>query len=231
MREIPGYSGYFATEDGKIMGIKGQWLRQHDMGEGYLYVPITPDGEKNKSVSVHRLIAKAFVPNPKGNRQVNHIDGNKKNNYASNLEWVTSDENMSHSHKIGLRTQKLDRNNGSKITREKMAAIARMYCSGETIGAIGRAVGVSTSCIALAVSGDWVSTLDDNLKSELLAEKARRALCSFITRKRTSRAKAMLSQGAARTHVQAACGISKTHVHRLAAGLAAGTYVAVRFLK
>jgi len=58
---------------------------------GYLECSI-----RHKKVPVHRLVAVAFVPNPDNKPQVNHKDGDKKNNKATNLEWVTARENIRH---------------------------------------------------------------------------------------------------------------------------------------
>jgi hypothetical protein len=57
----------------------------------------------NKIKMIHTLVAEAFIPNPDCKKFVNHIDGNKRNNHVSNLEWVTSKENMSHAIRTGLR--------------------------------------------------------------------------------------------------------------------------------
>ncbi|HJX49856.1 MAG TPA: NUMOD4 domain-containing protein [Candidatus Nanoarchaeia archaeon] len=52
---------------------------------------------------IHRLVAHAFISNPKNKPEINHKDGNKQNNKSNNLEWSTSSENKIHAFKTGLR--------------------------------------------------------------------------------------------------------------------------------
>ena len=56
----------------------------------------------NFKADVHRLVAEKFIPNPLGLPQVNHKDGNKLNNHADNLEWVSAKDNMKHASSMGL---------------------------------------------------------------------------------------------------------------------------------
>lgn len=61
------------------------------------------ENKKRSKKLVHRLVAQEFLENPTEKEQVNHIDGNKSNNYLSNLEWVTRSENVKHAYLIGLK--------------------------------------------------------------------------------------------------------------------------------
>ena len=70
-------------------------------GRKYAAVTYWVDGEQRREY-VHRLIAQAFIPNPHGLPQVNHIDGNTKNNTVENLEWCTVKHNMQHAYANGL---------------------------------------------------------------------------------------------------------------------------------
>lgn len=56
-----------------------------------------------KTLYLHRLLAEAFIPNPYSKKTVNHIDGNKRNNILSNLEWATQSENNLHAIRNKLR--------------------------------------------------------------------------------------------------------------------------------
>jgi hypothetical protein len=87
------YDNYIIYDDGDIWSIKNkQFLKPWIGTKGYNFVTLCNDkGQHN--FSLHRLIAKYFVPNPNNKSDVNHKDENKSNNHYSNLEWVTKIEN------------------------------------------------------------------------------------------------------------------------------------------
>lgn len=103
---IRGYeSKYMISNFGNVMSLdykntkKPKVLVPVKHHLGYLLIHL---GE-NKIKMIHTLVAEAFIPNPENKKYVNHIDGNKQNNHVSNLEWVTSKENMNHAIRTGLR--------------------------------------------------------------------------------------------------------------------------------
>ena len=92
--QIEGYSQYSISITGEVkkndnsMRMKGTQLKA-----GYVVVSLV-EGKKRVSNYVHRLVGRAFVPNPEGKPVIDHIDGNKSNNHAENLRWATISENM-----------------------------------------------------------------------------------------------------------------------------------------
>jgi len=77
-----------------------------------------------KRFLVHRLLAKAFIPNPLNKEHINHIDNNGQNNYTANLEWCTHSENMIHAEKQGrlFASQSKGGKAGGKVNQAKMEA-------------------------------------------------------------------------------------------------------------
>ena len=79
-------------------------LSQRIIPNGYVQVKLYKPNGGGKEITclVHRLVAESFIPNHEDKPVVNHKDGNKKNNCADNLEWVTSSENSFHAVRTGL---------------------------------------------------------------------------------------------------------------------------------
>lgn len=95
-RPIEGYEDYLVSEDGDVYSKRRRRVLKPDKGR-YGYNVIHLSNGKSKAFYAHRLVAKAFIPNPENKPEVNHKDANKINNSASNLEWATRKENNKHS--------------------------------------------------------------------------------------------------------------------------------------
>lgn len=93
-------SQIYTTSRGTHNRIFSERLMKLSEGE-YVTVCLTKDGTFSYP-GVHRLVAQAFIPNPENKPEVNHKDGNKHNNNVTNLEWVTSKENIQHAIQTGL---------------------------------------------------------------------------------------------------------------------------------
>lgn len=110
--------------------------------DGYIFTTINGD-----QIPIHRFVANAFVPNQNNLPEVNHKDGNKMNNSASNLEWVTSRENQRHAIENGLQPRGLSTYKG-KFTDEQQEEIKKLWNSGKhTRREIAKMYGVSHTCI------------------------------------------------------------------------------------
>lgn len=100
-RDIEGYEGLYKVSNiGRVRSTprtftKGGILRIYKAGAGYLKLTLTKNG-RQQQFYVHRLVARAFAPNPDNLPQINHIDGDKENNHINNLEWCNSADNMRH---------------------------------------------------------------------------------------------------------------------------------------
>lgn len=106
LRPIEGFSGYFVSREGRVWSARqrGHWLTPSKGQHGYLTVGLRKGNNRYRRY-VHRLVAAAWVDNPGNLPQVNHLDEDKSNNDASNLEWCTAQQNSNH----GTRNQRISK--------------------------------------------------------------------------------------------------------------------------
>lgn len=101
-----GLTNRMVSRDGNLCSIDGKAVKLHNNGNGYLFNVfryVKQDGKVEYGREyIHRIVAKTFLEQPEGATQVNHKDGNKANNAAENLEWVTPSNNILHAHRAGL---------------------------------------------------------------------------------------------------------------------------------
>ena len=131
------YQNYIVTKEGSIISkYTGKQLYVHTNKKGYQFVRMYIDGTA-KTYLVHRVVAQTYIPNPRCKSEVNHKDGNKSNNAAWNLEWVTAQENVDHSVVTGLVKRGIDRPN-AKLTDADIYNIRNLREAGATYYELGR---------------------------------------------------------------------------------------------
>ena len=134
-------TGYEVSDLGRIRN-KNRILAGSRHNDGYVITNIHGD-----QIPIHRFVANAFVPNPNNLPEVNHKDGNKMNNSAENLEWVTRSQNQKHAVDMGLQPRGISTYRG-KFTDEQREEIKNLWNNGcYTRRELARMYGVSHTCI------------------------------------------------------------------------------------
>lgn|SRR5699024_7690809 len=116
--------------DGVIRRHKGRILKGDISARGYIRVLLCSDDTSERFL-VHRLILSTFTGIYPEDKQVNHIDGNPRNNHLDNLEWCTPSENTIHALENNLRVVG-DRHHYSKLTEKDVRDIRNIYAKGGT---------------------------------------------------------------------------------------------------
>lgn len=117
-KKIKGWPRYSISNTGLVRNDNtGLILKPQTNTYGYYHVKLY-GLYRRKITAIHRLVAKAFIKNNNKKPEVNHIDGNKKNNNVNNLEWVTVSENAIHAYKNKLRTGPIGERSGSAKLKE-----------------------------------------------------------------------------------------------------------------
>lgn len=150
---------YEVSSLGQVRNTKtGRILHQFVGKDGYYRTQL--GGTIGKSVTVHRLVCKAFVPKINGKDFVNHKDGNKQNNRVDNLEWCTRSENMYHAYEHSLKETPLGMKNGRcKLSYSDIDFILKHYIPRDKVyGAkpLAELFGVAPQTICAVTSGqNW----------------------------------------------------------------------------
>lgn len=101
-KDIFGFRGKYQISNlGNVRSKTREIYKQQTKRDGYKQVTLF-DGDYKQTITVHRLVALHFIPNPGLLDQINHIDGDKTNNTVTNLEWCTQKENANHAVRLGL---------------------------------------------------------------------------------------------------------------------------------
>lgn len=148
----PNYVGkYEVSDDGLVKSVerlarngsseRGRLVcerlrRQHDDKDGYKRVVLYSEG-RSKNIGVHRMVAEAFIPNPKNYPMVNHKNGIKHDNRVENLEWCDAVFNMQHAVKSGLKKPSPNTKPGGVSTSYKGPVIATHIATGLKTEIIG----------------------------------------------------------------------------------------------
>lgn len=161
-KTVEGFPDYAVSNIGRVKRLTartcakaGHILKASPRCErGYLVVDLCIEG-KRKTMQVHRLVAIAFHGAPTEEApEVNHINGNRGDNRAENLEWICRSGNVAHAYRNGLACAKGERNGQAKLTRDQVEQIraAATGRRGEQVE-LARRFNVSTTTIRGVISG------------------------------------------------------------------------------
>jgi len=156
-KDIVGYEGLYQVSNTGLVRSLGNgksYNKSHRMPRvlkqnlnlKYCYIMLCKDS-KYKCIRVHRLVALAFIPNPENKSEVNHIDGNKRNNNVENLEWSTSKENHAHAKQNGLSHHEGDNNKRSKPIIALSITDGELFCY-QSINIAARSLQISAGGIS-----------------------------------------------------------------------------------
>lgn len=157
-RPVVGFEGkYEVSNMGRVKSLV--WGREHILKPNphtQGYVTVCPGGRKHQLV--HRIVAETFLgPIPEG-MEVNHIDGNKRNNRADNLEYVTRRGNTLHAVELGLMRRKGEDNPAAKVSNAQMKAAYALVASGVHATDAAAKVGVPLYSLRSMLTGSkWKS--------------------------------------------------------------------------
>jgi len=154
-RKVEGDANYEVSNRGRVRSIargnrKGRVLKPSSDKSGYRKVSLSLQTTRK----IHQLVAASWIgPRPCG-QEVNHIDGCKSNNDATNLEYATKSENQLHAYSLGLKEPTLGEKNGmASCTASQIIEGMQLILGGMPIGKAAKSVGVGYHALSDAKRG------------------------------------------------------------------------------
>lgn len=160
LKQHPMYTHLYVSQTGDVYSTKSnKYLRFVKHKHGYLMLSTKLNGRDSDAIClrVHRLVAETYLSNTLEKPFVNHKDGNKTNNFVSNLEWVTAKENSKHAWDTRLsKTLLRDSNTLAKLSTQQVYDIVNTYKPKDRqfgTRALARKYGVCHSTISRVIDG------------------------------------------------------------------------------
>lgn len=129
------YDGYKVSSCGIVLGKRGKPMSPTLNDKGYPVLSVYIDG-KHTTKAVHRMVAEAWLPNPLGLAEVNHIDCNRENPDLSNLEWCTHSYNIEYSYRMTNRSATGESNARCLTTEATVREICVLLAAGNSAASV-----------------------------------------------------------------------------------------------
>lgn len=123
----------------------GLILKQKVNKDGYMMFNLCPGDGSKVTITIHKLVATAFIPNPENKPVVNHKNGKKDFNWYKNLEWATYQENTQHAMKTGLAPKDGTDNPNNKYDEDIIHTVCKLLEDGHTSTKISKMLGISVT--------------------------------------------------------------------------------------
>ena len=158
MYQVSNFGRFKSLSRLKNCGIYGKYMHKEfimkqNERKGYLSILLYKSNDYKAKLPSHVLVANHFIENNEDKRTVNHIDGNKKNNKISNLEWLSDSEQQLHAVSIGLRENAIgEKSNFSKLTEKSVLEIRKLFKNNISINEISKIYNISKNNIRYIVN-------------------------------------------------------------------------------